>query len=101
MDISERILKTISKIAKDENRRESSVTWNEIAIEQAIELNALFDLREVSQRSEQLNEGHKNSFKYWLEEKGYEERDGYYVNGKLAFEESELIARYNEEVMNI
>jgi len=48
MDITERILKTISKIAKDENRRESSVTWNEIAVEQAIELNALFDLREVA-----------------------------------------------------
>jgi len=48
MDISERILKTISKIAKDKNTPEDGVTWNEIAIEQAVELNVLFDLMDIS-----------------------------------------------------
>jgi hypothetical protein len=41
MNISDRILKTIKKIAIDRNITEESVTYNEIAVEQAIELNKL------------------------------------------------------------
>ena len=47
MNISERILKTIKKIALERNIPEDDVTYNQIAVEQAIELNNLFELRKV------------------------------------------------------
>ena len=47
MTISDRILKTIEKIALERNIPEDDVTYNQIAVEQAIELNNLFDMRIV------------------------------------------------------
>ena len=41
MNITDRINKTITEIAKEKNKTEENVTWNEIAISQAIELNTL------------------------------------------------------------
>jgi len=54
MDISERVLKTIRKIAINRNIPEDRVTWEQIAKEQAIELNDLFAKRIVNCQREQL-----------------------------------------------
>ncbi len=48
MNITDRISKTIKKIALEKNRPEDEVSWKDIAVEQAIELNDLFALREVA-----------------------------------------------------
>ena len=48
-----------------------------------------------------LEEWHKNSFKYWLKENGYKQRDGYFTKNKKYFDESTIIARYNEELENL
>jgi adenylate kinase len=54
MDISERILNTIKEIAEKTGKDEDSITWNEIAVEQAEQLNTLFAKRIVSQQRELL-----------------------------------------------
>ena len=41
MSISETIIKTIKKIALDKSKSEDDVTWQEIAVEQAVELENL------------------------------------------------------------
>lgn len=55
MTISDRILKTIKKIALDRNIHEDSVSYQQIAVEQAIELNNLFELRKVSRTFKEKN----------------------------------------------
>lgn len=50
---------------------------------------------------QKLNEGHKNSFKYWLEENNYKKVYDKYVKYGFEYSESELIAKYNEELMNL
>lgn len=93
MDISERILKTISKIAKDENRRESSVTWNEIAIELAIELDSLFALRGVAVT---LKDKQTPTFDEWKTDYFNTHFDGYINKFSKEFTTKEdVLKKYN------
>lgn len=58
-------------------------------------------LNGVVRQSEQLKDGHKNSFKYWLEENNYKKVYDKYVKWGFEYSESDLLYKYNEEVMNL
>lgn len=50
---------------------------------------------------EELKELDNDNFEDWLIVNGYTVFDDYYLKGDIAFSESELMQKYNDQVMNL
>jgi len=102
----------IDKFLKDKDLKEHELVYWKHKVSNGFKLKKFMEdfidyyteqlrLGVVVRQSEQLKEGHKNSFKYWLEENNYKKVYDKYVKWGFEYSESELIAKYNEEVMNL